>query len=193
MGPPRNMTDLISIPPPINCGKTSCVCRYNWKSIGKNKIIKIASLYTFSNYCLFILQLPSKCFSDLPTKTILILYFPKWQIHQNVKIPFQTVRLVVGAQTDTAWLRFGDNLQTHGTAVMLVRSLLSFLSLAFQDETKQTVRPTSVEHFFSPVKSDFRLPLQHDSLTRGSELQGTFWGCFLFCKNNKLVSAWWIF
>lgn len=87
---------------------------------------------------------------------------------------------MVGAQTDTAWFQFGDNLRTHGTAVMLVRTLLSSpppstffaVSSASQDETVKTVLPTSVEHLF-PVKSDFRHRLQHDRLARGSELRGT--------------------
>lgn len=53
-----------------------------------------------------------------------------------------------------------------------LRPLLSPSPRLFQDETKQTVRPTSVEHLF-PVKSDFRHQLQHDSLVRGTELRGT--------------------
>lgn len=104
--------------------------------------------------------------------------------------------LVVGAQTDTAWFQFGHNLRTHGTAVMLVPRLLSSppwstsfaVSLASQDESQQTVLPTSVEHLFS-VKSDFR----HRQSGQGLRAARNFLGCFLFCKNRKIVSVWWIF
>lgn len=107
---------------------------------------------------------------------------------------------MVGAQTDTAWFQFGDNLRTHGTAVMLVRTLSPpstsvSVSLAFQDETKPTVRPTSVEHLF-PVKSDFRHRLQHDSLARGTELRGTSPVASSFKKKpDKLVCVvdFWVF
>lgn len=96
---------------------------------------------------------------------------------------------MVGEQTDTAWFQFGDNLRTHRTAVMLVQTLLSSpppstsfaISSAFQDETKPSVLPTSVEHLF-PVKSDFRHQLQHDSLARGSELRGTSCAASSFSK-----------
>lgn len=100
---------------------------------------------------------------------------------------------MLGAQTDTAWFQFGDNLRTHGTAVMLVRTLSPpstsvSVSSAFQDETKQTVRPTSVEHLF-PVKSDLRHQLQHDSLARGTELRGTSPAASSFLKKKTKRQA----
>lgn len=128
-----------------------------------------------------------KYFSDLQRKAILILYFPKWEIHQNVKISLFTVGLVVCTQTDMVWFKFADNLTTHGTAVMLVRTLLSSrpsstsfaVSLALQEKTKQTVLPTSVNLSAKPVSCNLTV------WPRGSELRGTSWAASSFAKTTS--------